>query len=242
MNESAIRSAASIRVDQRLEPAPEAVVAAMVQFESRYGGLVYPLITRNGMECGLDGDTTAHQTDLGPAFTAILDGDWTWPVDVLLDGRTAMGPGRWSYRVIDKSVEQRLEKHALLAEVRRWPHRTIEVLTASGVPPEVSRLTLPPPVHEASGPADLWWTDGLIAVQLSLLGWPDDEDRWQLCQFASTAKLLSEALEPIQSTVQQTALPETWCGLCGAFRDPDDVCVPPAEDLTSGAHKEGRLG
>jgi hypothetical protein len=229
MDENTIRLTASIRVDQRLEPAPEPLVSAMVNFEDRYGGLTYPLITRNGMDYGLDGDTTAHQTDLGPAFTGILDGDWTWPVDVLLDGRTAMGPGRWSYRVIDRSVDQRLEKHALLAEVRRWPHRSIEVVTAPGVPPEVDRLTLPPPVHEASGPVDVWWADGSIAVQLSLRGWPDDEDRWRLRQFAATDQLLAEAHPPIHSIVKQPALPETWCGLCGDFRAPDDVCVPPPE-------------
>jgi hypothetical protein len=73
------------------------------------------------MEYGLDGDPTGYPTPLGLAFAGILDGDWTCGVDVLTDGSTAMAPGRWPHRVIDRSVDQRLEKHALLVSVRHWP-------------------------------------------------------------------------------------------------------------------------
>jgi hypothetical protein len=141
----------------------------MVRFDHRYGGLRYRVVGSNNMEYGLDGEPIGYQTPHGMAFAAILDDDWTWPVDVLLDGRTAMGPGRWPQRVIDRSVDQRLEKHSMLASVRRWPHQTFAVTTPTEVSPIVHEAVVPPLVYEAT--ADYhraWWTLGATGLVLLL--------------------------------------------------------------------------
>jgi hypothetical protein len=62
----------------------------MIEFEERYGGLGYRLLSGNRIGYGLGGEAVAYQTGLGWAFPAILDGDWTWTVDLLVDGRASM--------------------------------------------------------------------------------------------------------------------------------------------------------
>jgi len=216
MAEDEIRSVAALQVDGRCSAAPEHLVKAMVRFERRYGGLGYPLVVGSTMAYGLDGDATAYPTPYGPAFTGILDGDWNWAVDVLADGRTAMAPGAWPSRIIDRSVDQRLEKHALLAAVRRWPHRAYECFTPTDVPPAVcDEPLLPPPVPEASGPADRWWSDEVTAVQLTLHGWPPRHDHWIVRVFARTDRLLAEADDIVRSGIHGgRAKPAGWCELC----------------------------
>jgi hypothetical protein len=86
----------------RLEPdgglaavsAPEAV-ARMAEFEQQFGGLWYSILRdrENGMEYGLEGSCTVFRTGFGAAFRGIVDGAWTWPVDILHDGRTPMRLG-----------------------------------------------------------------------------------------------------------------------------------------------------
>jgi hypothetical protein len=230
MSEHEIRSTASIQVDHRREPAPAALISTMVWFEQRYGGLAYPLITGNDMEYGLDGDATGHPSTFGPTFAGILDGDWTWAVDVLLDGRTAMGPGQWPYRVIDRSIDQRLEKHALLAEVRGWPHRTVECVTAPGATPAHNPEELPPSVPAASGPADLWWAADSTAVQLTLHSWPPHQDRWLVRYFAGTTHLLSRADRALHTAIRQPTTPAAWCELCATSLGPDQTCPPTPGD------------
>jgi len=222
-----IRSAAALQIDDRRSPAPTELVTAMVAFERRYGGLSYPLIVGNAMEYGLDGDVTAYPTADGVAFAGILDGDWNWAVDVLPDGRTAMAPGAWSSRIIDRTVDQRLEKHALLAAVRRWPHRAYECFTPVGVPPGVRAELLPPPVPEASGPADRWWFDDAIAVQLTLHGWPPRLDHWIVRVFAPAGGLLSGADAAVRAALHgQRATPAGWCELCVRGLPGADACHP----------------
>jgi hypothetical protein len=89
------------------------------------------------MEYGLDGEVRTAETPWGRAFAGVLDGSWTWSLDVLADGRTAMAPGTWPYLIIDRCVDQRLEAHALLAEVRGRPHRTFECPVVRGTRPRV---------------------------------------------------------------------------------------------------------
>jgi hypothetical protein len=231
MSESDIRSTASVEVDQRRQPATPALITAMTRFEQRYGGLRYQLLTGNAMEYGLGGDATAHDSEFGQAFTGILDGDWTWPVDVLLDGRTAMGPGEWPYRVIDRSMGQRLEKHALLAEVRGWPHRTVECVTAPDTPPGIHPEGLPPPVPHASGPADLWWTDDSTAVEATLHSWPRHQARWLVRYFAKTVDQLSRIDLASRTAVKQATTPAAWCDLCATRLSPEQTCTsPPAKN------------
>ncbi|MEU5552199.1 MULTISPECIES: hypothetical protein [unclassified Micromonospora] len=213
-------------MDDRIEAAPPEIVEAMVWFEERYGGLWYPLLGSNGMEHGLGGVPLAHRGPLGLAFEGIVDGDWTWPVDVLVDGRTAMGPGQWSYRVIDRSVDQRLESHALLLSVRGWCHRTFTCYTPRDVVPGTDERHLPPPVPEASGPAECWWLDddAGVAVQATLAGWPPERDEWTLRYFTRTPAQTADASPTVFRATAQETVPALWCTLCSQPIIPGLTC------------------
>ncbi|MBL7252895.1 hypothetical protein [Paractinoplanes lichenicola] len=205
MTEAAIRSTAD---DPRLAD-------AMVAFEERYGGLSYSITGGNTMDYGLEGETSAHDTPYGLAFTGIVDGHWTWGVDVLLDGRTAMGPGRWPSRVVDRSLEQRLERHAMLYEVHEWYHQPFECFTPSNVGLIADEAGLPPPVPEAGGPAELWWSGPDVAVQARLVGWPPERDRWAVRYFARHPRLvLYDAAPAIFAALWHETVPASWCTLC----------------------------
>lgn len=196
------------------EPPAEELVEAVVRFEERYGGLSYTVLGGNDMEYGLDGDLAGYHTPWGRAFGGILDGDWTWDLGVLLDGRTVMEPGRWPYRVIDRSVTQRLERHALLVEVRGWFHRSFECLTPPHVGLMADESPLPPPVPEATGPAELWWSGRDIAVQATLSGWPPEGDRWTVCYFARTTRQVADADPTVYAAVGHETAPALWCAVC----------------------------
>jgi hypothetical protein len=227
LTEDQIRTAAALQVDGRRSAAPGEVVAAMIDFERRYGGLGYPLIVGSQMEYGLDDDVTAYPTADGTAFAGIWDGDWNWAVDVLPDGRTALAPGVWPARIIDRTVDQRLEKHALLAAVRGWPHRAYECFTPVGEPPAVLDELLPPPVPEASGPADRWWFDDVTAVQVTLHGWPPRHDHWIVRVFVRTERLLPGQDGIVRSAVHGgSAKPAGWCELCVRGLPGGDACNP----------------
>lgn len=197
----------------------------MVRFEERYGGLAYSVLGRNAMEYGLDITPAVHPTSLGAAFYGVLDGDWTCGMSVLADGRTAMGPGSWPYRTIDRSVDQRLERHALIAEVHGWFHRTFECLTPSGVQPIVDAYALPAPVPEATGPADLWWNDDDIAIQATLSGWPPEGDRWTVRYFAREAQQTGDAKRTIYAAMLHETVPAVWCSLCTQNVAPGQTCL-----------------
>ncbi|MEU8185463.1 hypothetical protein AB0B85_14625 [Micromonospora sp. NPDC049044] len=203
--------------DGPLAVVPDELVAVAVAFEQRYGGLAYRLRTNgNHMEYGLDGEAYFRWTaEHGWMFPAAVDGDWTWGVDVLLDGRTAMAPGEWPYRLIDSAVQQRLEKHALLAEVRLWPHVTLTYETETLVPPTVT-VTGVPEVPEATGPADRWWYDGEVAAHLSLRGWPAGTDHWVLRCFSRARAGLSGVLDRLSAVGEL----DDWCSICGRALQP----------------------
>ncbi|MFJ3505558.1 hypothetical protein [Streptomyces sp. NPDC090135] len=132
---------------------PPGAVEAMIRFEERYGGLWYPLLGPNGMEHGLNGEAIIYLNTDGWTFPGILDGDQTWPVDVLLDERTVMTlAGR--PRVVNSSILQRLEAHAQLSQVRDRPHVTFGIATEPGREPTVAATGLPRLDAEATGPAD----------------------------------------------------------------------------------------
>lgn len=196
----------------------------MVRFEDRYGGLTYPVLGGNDMEYGLDGPPSVHVTPLGPAFHGILDGDWTCGLSVLADGRTGMGPGRWPFRVIDRSVDQRLERHALAVEVRGWFHRTFECRTPPLVPPVADESMLPPPAPEATGPAEWWWRSEDVAVQATLSGWPPDRDRWTIRYFARTPRQAAEANPTIYAATAHETVPAVLCTLCRQAVEPGRTC------------------
>ncbi|GGN36333.1 hypothetical protein FHR83_006351 [Actinoplanes campanulatus] len=201
------------------------IVETMVRFEERYGGLAYTVRGGNDMEYGLDGPPSVHATPLGPAFDGILDGDWTWGLSVLADGRTAMGPGRWPFRVIDRSVDQRLERHALMAEIHGWFHRTFECRTPAHVPPVADESVLPPPVPEATGPAEWWWCSEDVAVQATLSGWPPDRDRWTVRYFARTPQQAAEANPTIYAATVHETVPAALCTLCCQAIEPGRTCA-----------------
>jgi hypothetical protein len=202
------------------DPAPDELVAAMVAFEKRYGGL----------------DTHLPGPSYGWAFTAIFDGGMTWPVDVLQDGRTAMAMPHAPYRIINSTVEQRLESHALAAAVMTWPHR---VLTATAVPfavPAVTQELLPPKVAEATGPTDLWWLDDQTAVHLRLSIWWGDRrstdtgthhDAWTIRCFARDPRTLDQTAESVQASISGlSASEEIWCSLFSRLMSPGQSCPP----------------
>ncbi|WP_229830890.1 glycoside hydrolase family 43 protein [Actinoplanes ianthinogenes] len=203
--------------DGPLPVVPEELIAAAIAFEERYGGLTYRLGPRGAeMEYGLDGEAYfAWTPEHGWTMPAIVDGSWTWGLAVLLDGRTIMGPGEWPDRVIDRSLEQRLEKHALLAEVAGWPHATFAQTTGTGVIPQIGVIGIPP-VPEATGPADLWWSDEDFAVHLTLNGWPEGEDSWAVRCFARSGQQLPEVIR----RVEWRGPVGSWCSLCLRFLQP----------------------
>ncbi|GAA3755156.1 hypothetical protein GCM10022225_44880 [Plantactinospora mayteni] len=221
-----IRSMAVLRLDDRTEPAPSELVEAMVRFEVRYGGLWYPAVGPNGMEYGLDGDATVHRSPLGLAFTGIMDGARTSGIDILADGQTAWGPGRWSYRVIDRSVDQRLESHALLVAVSDWCHRTFTCYTPRDVNPVVDERRLPQPVSEATSPTEFWWLDddADIAVQARLSAWPPERDEWTLRYFARTPAQAAEANPTVFGATVHETVPALWCTLCSQLIEPGRTC------------------
>ncbi|GAA1555821.1 hypothetical protein GCM10009827_090770 [Dactylosporangium maewongense] len=235
MPEGAIRAAAG--------DLPGDAVEALVRFEASYGGLWYRVIGGNPMEHGLDGEVEVHDTPLGPAFTGILDGAWTWPVDVLLDGRTALDLGSWPFRVIDRSVEQRIEKHALLVEVKGWPHRTYTCRTPPRVAPVADERLLPPAVPEASGPADLWWRDDDTAVEATLHAWGGGQDLWTVRHFGRVLHLAHHADPIVYAAMGHETVPATWCILCSEPVAPERMCPPPpASPQTSGGRLRRRAG
>ncbi|MFD1372258.1 hypothetical protein [Actinoplanes sichuanensis] len=197
----------------------------VARFQERYGGLTYPVLGGNDMEYGVDGDPSFHDTPLGPAFLGILDGDWTWSLSVLTDGSTAMGPGSWPYRVIDRSVEQRIERHALVVEVRGRPHRTFECRTPPGVQPIVEDSMLPPAAPEASGPAELWWSGDDVAVQATLSAWPPGGDSWTIRYFARHPMRVTAANDTVRAAVFHETVPAVWCSLCSRDVAPGATCM-----------------
>lgn len=139
----------------------------------QFGGLWYSILRdrENGMEYALE-ECTVFQTGFGPAFGGIMDGAWTWPVDILHDGRTLMRlGGHISDRVIDSSVIQRIEGHAQLSVAGHWPHHRYSLAVPAGTEPTVNAGAFPPVVPEATGPASRWWFDGDRAVLLRLKRW-----------------------------------------------------------------------
>jgi hypothetical protein len=224
MSEPTIRSSPVTWLGPHDDLATDEVVGAMVRFEERFGGLSYSVLGRNKMEYGLDGDISAERTPLGPAFGGVVDGDWTWGLDVLLDGRTAMEPGRWQYRVIDRSVMQRIERHALLVEVRGWFHRTFECLTPPHVWPITDERRLPPAVPEATGPAESWWSGSGVAVQATLKGWPPERDLWTVRYFARKLQWTADANPTVYAAVGHETVPATWCSLCTETVLPGTTC------------------
>ncbi|EEP72375.1 transposase [Micromonospora sp. ATCC 39149] len=167
-----------------------------------------------------------HRSPLGLAFTGIVDGDWTWGVDVLADGRTAMGPGRWSYRVIERCVDQRLESHALLVTVSGWFHRTFTCYTPRGVAPIVDERHLPQRVPEATGPTDSWWLNGDagVAVQAQLSAWPHDRDVWTIRYFTRAPAQAADANPVVFGATIHETVPALWCTLCSHLVEPGGTC------------------
>ncbi|MDP9863873.1 MULTISPECIES: hypothetical protein [Streptosporangium] len=189
----------------------------MIAFEQRYGGLRCPALGPNGMDYGLDGDTRVHSTAQGWAFYGIVDGDWTDSVKVLLDGRAGMALAGKPLRVLHRSVDQRLEAHALLLAVRHWPHLTLELAIPQGTIPPLVGTDLPPRIDESSGPADLWWFDGASAVHLCLNNWwTRNHDIWVARCFSQDAATLNRIKESLLDEVTELLQPgEVWCSLCG---------------------------
>lgn len=217
-------------------PVPGEVVEAMVRFEERYGGLRYPLLGPNEMEHGLDGGTIVRTGVGGWSFSGILDGDETWPVDVLLDGRTAMTLAERP-RIINSSISQRLESQAQLAHVRDWPHVTLGIAVQSGEEPAVTGVGLPALDVEATGPADKWWCDGETAVHLQLRNWWGPEDIWVVRCFAARAMELAGTVEALRRGVAGGVVggtaggrwrDEGWCLLCARSRQPAQPCAAKA--------------
>ncbi|MFC8229706.1 hypothetical protein [Streptomyces sp. NPDC057287] len=210
-------------------PADVGIVDAMIRFEERYGGLCYSPRDGNDHEYGLFGHPTAHRTSHGLAFPGILDGSWTRRVDVLADGRTAMPIPRMPHRVIDRSIDQRLEADALLAGVHRWPHLVLRTTTRPGADPPVAEEHLPPRAHRATGPADMWWFDDGSAVNLRLHSWwtTPRRDVWTVRCFVRDGGTLGRTASAVRAAVPDLATAaDDWCSLCTRFVGPGQACEP----------------
>ncbi|TKK80767.1 hypothetical protein FDA94_35450 [Herbidospora galbida] len=196
--------------------ASDEAIEAMIAFEQRYGGLWFPALGPNGMEYGLGGETTVYRTAAGWAFPGISDGDWTWAVEILLDGRAGMTLADKPLRVLNRSVEQRLEAHALLMAVRHWPHLILDLATPRGMVPALADAGLPSPADAVSGPADLWWSDDVSAIHLQLDNWwTHDHDIWSAQCFSKEGIGLGRLKELLLSGM--TGFLErggVWCSLC----------------------------
>ncbi|MGX1267079.1 hypothetical protein [Streptomyces phaeoluteigriseus] len=228
-----IRHDATVVDDAGFERAGEpAVVEAMIRFEERYGGPCYSPRGGNDNEYGLYGAPAAHWTSHGWAFAAILDGSRTCRVDVLADGRTAMPVPMLAHRVINSSIDQRLEADALLTKMYQWPHLVLRTSTALEVDPAVAEEHLPPRVHEATGPADKWWFDGKSAVNLLLRSWWTPRtpcDTWIVRCFAVDAQALDRTASALWAAVPElTTATDDWCSLCARFIGPGYPCLPSA--------------
>ncbi|MFI6160658.1 hypothetical protein ACIA59_11980 [Micromonospora haikouensis] len=153
----------------------------------------------------------------------------TWGVDVLADGRTAMGPGRWSYRVIDRCVDQRLESHAMLVTVSGWFHRTFTCYTPRDVAPVVDEWRLPRRVPEATGPTESWWLDddAGVAVQAQLSAWPHDRDVWTIRYFTRAPAQVADANPVVFGATIHETVPALWCTLCSHLVEPGGTCHRP---------------
>ncbi|MFE0772836.1 hypothetical protein [Streptomyces sp. NPDC058861] len=206
--------------------APPGAVEAMIRFEERYGGLWYPLLGPNGMEHGLNGEAVVYLETDGWTFPGILDGDQTWPVNVLPDGRTVMTlAGR--PRVVNSSILQRLEAHAQLSQVRDRPHMTFAIATEPGREPTVAATGLPALDTEASGPADRWWVDSETAIHLKLHKWWGEEGIWIARCFTERAENLATTADALRHAVTGGVWRnEDWCGLCTQLRQPTQACLP----------------
>ena len=226
------------RADGSALPPTDDDIDFLIRFEQRYGWLWYPVLGSGGMEHSLDGEATLYETDLGFALPSILDGDFTQRMYILTDGRTIVRSGRQiPSRVIDSGIAQRIEGHALLAEVRRWPHRMFQVTAELYAEPKLSADQFPAPVPEATGPANRWWLEGDHAVFAHLRSWwrptrvtPRGNqllDRWTLWYFAREVTELDGAADRLERAVADFVQPdEDWCMLCGRFVARGERCVP----------------
>ena len=218
------------------------VVDRMAEFEQRFSGLWYSILREgeNGMEYLLE-EGTVYQTGFGPAFRGIMDGSWTTPLYILHDGRTLVRPGgQRPDRVIDSSVIQRIESHALLAAAGHWPHYRYILAVAPGAEPAVGTGTFPPAVPAATGPADRWWLDGDRAVLLRLFPWGFRRrtasgwtvtglDRWTMWCFARTESGLAWAAARRADIPGDPVAESDWCVIC-ARSTPETASCRPAAD------------
>ncbi|MFD5874742.1 hypothetical protein [Streptomyces sp. NPDC060322] len=221
------RYATTVDDDGSEHPAETDIVDAMIRFEERYGGLCYAPRGGNDHEYGLFGHPTVHRTSHGSAFPGILDGSWTRRVDVLADGRTAMPIPGVAHRVIDRSIDQRLEADALLTGVHQWPHLVLHTTTGPGADPQVAEAHLPPRAHEATGPSDMWWFDGTSAVNLRLHRWwtTSRRDTWIVRCFVPDGDGLDRTAAAVRAAVPDLATAvDDWCSLCTRFIDPGRSC------------------
>jgi hypothetical protein len=244
-------TSARIRELARLKPdggpaavsAPE-TVERMAEFEQQFGGLWYSILRdrENGMEYGLEGDCTVFRTGFGPAFRGIMDGAWTWPVDILHDGRTLMRlGGHVSDRVIDSSTIQRIEGHALLSVAGHWPHHRYRLAVPAGTEPTVNAGAFPPVAPEATGPTSRWWFDGDRAALLRLERWwvrrsgagmtTAALDHWTMWCFARAQSDLAWASARRGDISGDPVTGQDWCVMC-LRSTPEDVSCRPSANST----------
>lgn len=224
------KQASAFKAEGRGEPASAATLEAMLRFEERYGGLWYPVLGSNGMEHGLQGEPIVEAGTHGWTICGgIIDGDHTWPLDVLLDGRTVMNLAEHP-RIINRILAQRLESHAQLMLVRSWPHATLRTTTERHADPQVTGLDIVTLDAEATGPADRWWTTGGIAIHLELDTWWDARDTWHVRCFARRESALPTVVRAAQQAISGAiALEYDWCALCGERRRHGAPCLTSQE-------------
>lgn len=225
------------RADGNPTGLPAGAVDALVRFEERYGGLWYPNTGysphSNGMEygLGLDGEPLVREGPFGWLIpSACVDGDWTWGVDLLLDGRTVidLGSGNEPF-LVDRDLPQRIEHHAQRALVHNWPHAVFHWETATGTDPALTAGPLIPPRDDAaSGPTDHWWTTPDIAIHLHAPDAASRRGRWLvLCHTRHGTDLSALREATLDALPPGVASPATWCPACERATAPYELCDDP---------------
>ncbi|MBO3752274.1 hypothetical protein J5X84_39975 [Streptosporangiaceae bacterium NEAU-GS5] len=219
---------------------PAGAVSAMTDFELAYGGLTYSLWNHD-IAFGLDNDPTVYQTPEGWSFVGGLDGAWANSIDVLLDGRSGLTLPDAPLRILNRSIDQRLESDALLATVSRWPHATWHIPAPRATPPTLDETvpsaliverassvsdTLPPFAPEASGPGDLWWYDETSAVHLTLHDWwTHPHDIWTVRALSKNLHTRNYLIARLPYALPTHAFTATiWCLLCDHHTPPGTPC------------------
>jgi hypothetical protein len=136
---------------------------------------------------------------------------------------TIMGPGKWPDRIIDRTLVQRLEKHALLAEIATWPHATFTYVTGSllsGIDVCGIRLSRNQPDQRTAGgttASQQFTSPSAVGQRVKITG---------SCGVARTMEQLPDLLR----RVSHLGPIDDWCSICCRLIQPSQPSYTPQGD------------